>query len=49
MQNENDDLIKSLKNNNSKLEEKLGHSIAEINKGNEIIKKLQVIVFFILE
>lgn len=42
MKNENDDLIKSLKSSNNKLEEKLGHSVSEINKGNEIIKKLQV-------
>jgi len=37
-----DDYLKSSKNINNKLEEKLQASIAEINKGNEIIQKLQV-------
>lgn len=36
-----DDNIRSIKNNNTKLEDKLQASINEINKGNEIIKKLQ--------
>ena len=37
-----EDYLKSSKNINNKLEEKLQASIAEINKGNEIIQKLQV-------
>lgn len=36
-----DDTLKSLKATNAKLEDKLQTSINEINKGNEIIKKLQ--------
>ena len=36
-----DDTIKSLKATNTKLEDKLQISIGEINKGNEIIDKLQ--------
>lgn len=41
-----DDTLKSLKNTNNKLDDKLQQSIGEINKGNEIIRKLQVISFF---
>ena len=45
--------LKSLKNTNLKLEEKLNTSISEINKGNEIIQKLNVkknkkILFFLI-
>ena len=37
----NEDTIKSLKAQNSKIEDKLQQGINEINKGNEIIQKLQ--------
>ncbi len=37
-----DDSLKILRSTNSKLEDKLNTSINEINKGNDIIQKLQV-------